>query len=287
MSVPAQPGDAVTNDQKYAFQFGIPIDESIATFTLRSRILGAPFFNGASGGQLGTQSQGIYFGTGDQNNYLKLVLHANSGNPGLQILCEQNGVIVNQQMIPVPGILSVSQMDFFIEVNVLTGLVTCRYQTAGDTNPVVVGQGFTVSGNLINLLQDHSDAVAVGLIASSGNKNPFSASWDYMRIATTTVTPSTWQAVNYANGTSPQQRHENGFVEVNGKFYLIGGRGISAVNIFDPVTRIWTSGAQPPVELHHFQAVAFQNKIYAICAFTGAYPFETPVDMVYIYDTEN
>ena len=287
LSVPAQPGDAVTNNQKYAFQFGIPISGSIATFTLRSRLLGTPFFNGASGQQLGTQSQGIYFGTGDQNNYLKLVLHANSGNPGLQILCEQNGVIVNQQMIPVADILSNSQLDLFIEVNSLTGLVKCRYQRIGDANPVDVGQGFTVSGNLINLLQGHTNAVAIGLIASSGNKTSFSATWDYMRVATTTVVQSDWQNVTYANGTSPQQRHENGFVEVNGKFYLVGGRGINSVNIFDPVTKIWTNGAQPPIELNHFQAVAYQNKIYAICAFTGTYPVETPVSVVYIYDTQN
>lgn len=94
----------------------------------------------------------------------------------------------------------------------------------------------------------------------------------------------TWQAVQYANGTSPLQRHENGFVEVNGKFYLIGGRGVKNVNIFDPATRIWTNGAAPPIELHHFQAVVYQSKIYLICAMTGGYPAETPVDRIYIYD---
>ena len=93
-----------------------------------------------------------------------------------------------------------------------------------------------------------------------------------------------WQPVQYANGTSPLARHENGFVEVNGKFYLIGGRGIKSVNIFDPVTRIWTAGAAPPIELHHFQPVVYQNRIYAICALTGVYPDETPVDRIYIYD---
>lgn len=94
----------------------------------------------------------------------------------------------------------------------------------------------------------------------------------------------TWQAVQYANGTSPHQRHENGFVEVNGKFYLVGGRGVKSVNIFDPATRIWTNSAAPPIELHHFQAVVYQSKIYVICAMTGDYPAETPVDRIYIYN---
>ena len=186
LSVPAQPGDAVTNNQQYAFQFGIPISQSVATFTLNSRILGAPFFNGATGSELGTQSVGIYFGNGDQDNYFKFVLHANNGNPGFQILCEQNGSIVSQQMIPIPNILSTSQADLFIEVNAQTGLVTCRYQNTSLPNPVDVGQSFTLSGNLLSLLVNDTDAVAVGVIASCGNKVPFSASWDYMKVTTTT-----------------------------------------------------------------------------------------------------
>ena len=184
LSVPAQPGDAVTNNQKYAFQFGIPIAQSTTTFTLHSRLLGSPFFNGATGAQLGTQSVGIYFGNGDQDNYFKFVLHANNGNPGFQILCEQNGSIVNQQMIPIPSILSTAQIDLFIEVNALTGLVKCRYQNSSTPTPVQVGQDFTVSGNLLNLLLAHTDGVAVGVIASCGNKVPFSASWDYMKVTT-------------------------------------------------------------------------------------------------------
>ena len=185
LSVPAQPGDAVTNNQKYAFQFGIPIAQSTTTFTLHSRLLGSPFFNGATGAQLGTQSVGIYFGNGDQNNYFKFVLHANNGNPGFQILCEQNGSIVNQQMIPIANILSTAQIDLFIEVNAVTGAVKCRYQNSSTPNPVKVGQDFTVSGNLLSLLLNHNDAVAVGVIASCGDKIPFSASWDFMRVTTT------------------------------------------------------------------------------------------------------
>jgi hypothetical protein len=138
LSVPAQPGDAVTNNQKYAFQFGIPIGQAVTSFSLNSRLLGSPFFNGATGTQLGTQSVGIYFGNGDQDNYFKFVLHANNGNPGFQILCEQNGTVVNQQMVPIPNILLTSQVDLFIDVNAATGAVVCRYQTTSMANPVSV-----------------------------------------------------------------------------------------------------------------------------------------------------
>ena len=46
-------------------------------------------FNGATGAQLGTQSVGIYFGNGDQNNYFKFVLHANNGSPGFKFFANR------------------------------------------------------------------------------------------------------------------------------------------------------------------------------------------------------
>ncbi|MBD3628566.1 galactose oxidase [Cyclobacterium sp.] len=86
---------------------------------------------------------------------------------------------------------------------------------------------------------------------------------------------------------SPNARHENSFVEVNDKFYLLGGRGIKPVNIFDPASNSWTSGAEPPVEVHHFQAVAYAGKIYIIGAMTGPYPREKPLENILIYDPAN
>lgn len=94
-----------------------------------------------------------------------------------------------------------------------------------------------------------------------------------------------WSTVNQVN--DPTQRHENGFVELGGKFYLLGGRGsspIKPVQIFDPNTLTWTNGATPPIELHHFQAVPFNGKIYVLGAFTGNFPNETGVANVYVYD---
>lgn len=86
---------------------------------------------------------------------------------------------------------------------------------------------------------------------------------------------------------SPSARHENSFVEVNDKFYLLGGRGIKPVDIFDPASNRWTSGAEPPIEVHHFQAVAYKGKIYIIGAMTGKYPRENPLENILIYDPEN
>jgi N-acetylneuraminic acid mutarotase len=80
------------------------------------------------------------------------------------------------------------------------------------------------------------------------------------------------------------RRHEHGYVKLGSKFYLLGGRGIKPVDIFDPATGAWTKGAPTPVEMHHFQAVVFDNQIYVVGAMTGAYPKEPPLSHVYIYD---
>lgn len=81
-----------------------------------------------------------------------------------------------------------------------------------------------------------------------------------------------------------QPRHENAFVKVGGKYVLLGGRGLKPVDIFDPATREWTQGKQPPIEIHHFQAVSHEGLIYVMGALTGPYPFEIPISQIYIYD---
>lgn len=84
----------------------------------------------------------------------------------------------------------------------------------------------------------------------------------------------------------PSARHENGFVAVNGLFYLIGGRKIKPVDIFDIRTNKWKKGVKPPIEIHHFQAVTYHNDIYIIGAMTGKYPHEKPLDKILIYKTK-
>lgn len=93
-------------------------------------------------------------------------------------------------------------------------------------------------------------------------------------------------AVSAVTGASAQitKRHEHGYVKVGTRFYLLGGRGINPVDIFDPATGRWTKGAASPVEMHHFQAVVFDGKIYVVGAMTGQYPKEPPLSNVYVYD---
>lgn len=94
-----------------------------------------------------------------------------------------------------------------------------------------------------------------------------------------------WQAVVSKDDSKPVQRHEAAFVRVGENFYLLGGRDIRAVSIFNTQFESWSSGAAPPIELHHFQPVIIDDEIYVIGALTGGWPNETPTTHIYIYDT--
>ncbi len=94
-----------------------------------------------------------------------------------------------------------------------------------------------------------------------------------------------WETLS-CNG-EPVARHEAAFIEVDGKFYLVGGRRIQEISIFDPKTNTWTLGAKPPIELHHFQGFSYKGKIYVVGAHTGKYPHETPLKEAYVYDPAN
>ena len=92
-----------------------------------------------------------------------------------------------------------------------------------------------------------------------------------------------WVVRASSNGSTPTGRHEAGAVELDGKLYLLGGRGSRPVDIYDPVTQIWTKGAAAPMELHHFQPVALNGKIWVVGAMTCCYPREDNVSYVWTY----
>lgn len=85
-------------------------------------------------------------------------------------------------------------------------------------------------------------------------------------------------------GDRPTRRYENGYVAVGDRFYLFGGRGIKPVDIFDPASGTWTAGAATPLEIHHFQGVEYDGKVYVVGALMNRFPNEPPLPDVYVYD---
>jgi len=92
----------------------------------------------------------------------------------------------------------------------------------------------------------------------------------------------TWHTMECPNNAIA--RHECSFVEVDGLFYLLGGRGIKSVSIFNPKTKTWSEGLAPPIEIHHFQGISYKGKIYVIGAMTGKYPYEKPLENILVYN---
>ncbi len=94
-----------------------------------------------------------------------------------------------------------------------------------------------------------------------------------------------WKII--ATKNQPEKREDCGFVEADGKFYLLGGRGIKHVDVFDPSTNEWTQKKATPFEMHHFQALTYNHEIYVVGGMTGGFPHEKPLDNIYIYNLKN
>lgn len=93
-----------------------------------------------------------------------------------------------------------------------------------------------------------------------------------------------WETVK-ADG-QPTARHEATLVSFQDKIYLIGGRRINPVDVFDPAAKTWVAKSETPMELHHFQAIVVDDAIHLMGAMTGQWPRETPLDRVIVYYPE-
>jgi N-acetylneuraminic acid mutarotase len=91
-----------------------------------------------------------------------------------------------------------------------------------------------------------------------------------------------WSLIETTN--TCEARHECAATAIGNTYYLVGGRRIQPTESFDLATRTWTKLATPPLEMHHFQAVAYKGEIYVMGAFTGGYPREKPVPNIWIFN---
>lgn len=142
-----------------------------------------------------------------------------------------------------------------------------------------------------SLTADKNGQVAILLLSSlllsillSACKQPVSSSTSE---PSKIETPHEWETVLY-DSIKPHPRHEATFVEYKGKFYSLGGRRIQAVDIFDPKTNTWSHGSKPPFDIHHVQAVVYQDAIIMAGAMQGGYPNETPIaNLIYYYPEQD
>jgi glucose/arabinose dehydrogenase len=172
-------GDAfsTTNTQEYGFQLGVHVTPATGIFTAHTRIL-APF---AGTTPVDFQSMGLFLGSGDQDNYAKLVVAANGGSGGVQFATEFGGAFSSrpQALVPMPG---PDAVDLFLTVDPVAATVQPAWlvTTAQVPGPV---QYLGSPAPIPPAWLAGPDGLAVGIIStSSGPAPPFAATWDFLKI---------------------------------------------------------------------------------------------------------
>lgn len=170
-------GDALgsMNTQQNAFQFGINANTSTPPFIVESRMVG-PFFN--NGTAVSGQSQGVYIGTGDQDNYLKIALELG----GIRVIREEGGTVNSNQLFDTSltgPMLNAGFLDLSFTVNPQTRKAQPRIRVSSGIWQTL-GAPLDVPAAWLN--PNDSKGLALGLIATSGSSGmPFAATWDYFR----------------------------------------------------------------------------------------------------------
>ncbi len=93
-----------------------------------------------------------------------------------------------------------------------------------------------------------------------------------------------WRTVSPEGNTKPVARHEACAVMVQGKVYLLGGRGMRPVNEYNPKTRKWRNLGKAPKEFNHMQCVAVGSVIYIVGAWYGRFPRESAHEKTWTYN---
>lgn len=169
-------GDAQQNTQENAFHFGVDVDNDSAVFTAQARIM-SPF---AGTTPQDNQSMGLLIGNGDQDNYIKLVTHANGGAGGLLLASEVQGDFDGEQVGA--AILEAEYVDLYLVVDPAASSVHASYVIAndGEHGPrTAVGEPLPLPAGWLN---DATNGPAIGIISTSSGAEPFPASWGFVEV---------------------------------------------------------------------------------------------------------
>ncbi len=187
-------GDAVagTNTQQYGFQRGVSVAGVSRTFVAHTRIM-APF---AGFTPQNFQSMGLFIGTGDQDNYLKLVATANGGSGGIEAAFENAGAFSGTTFGPVQGvsILGAGSVDLYLRVDPIAHAVQPSFSVNG-------GLRVNLGGPVAIPAAWLSGVIAVGLISTSNGPGvPFAASWDMLEVRPEDTLAAAWVEVTPGGG---------------------------------------------------------------------------------------
>ena len=176
--------DGASNDQEDALQFGLNVDVNSAPFTVVTEVE-SPFFlvNGNPlPAPIDDQQMGLYLGTGDQDNFLKIVMHSHGGAGGIRVTSEINGVSSTNDY-SVPGMLGVTAVNLYLEVSPdpVSPTAAPKYSLNGGNTVVSLGAALPIPASW--LAAGDNFGLAIGVISSAVNSaTPFDATWDYLYV---------------------------------------------------------------------------------------------------------
>ncbi len=158
--------------------------------------------------------------------------------------------------------------------------------TIENTTSATTTVRFDVAGNYIfELVANDTELVSRDRLQVTVNKpsSQPNATEAPVNASTINASRSAWRLLSNG-GTEPDARHEAGAVALNGRIYLLGGRGKRAVNEYNPNTERWKNLGTPSQEMHHFQPVVYRNKIWVVGAMTCCFPREDVLPRIQVFD---
>lgn len=168
------------NTQMNGFQFGVNVDSNSSPFTVHSKIE-TPFANVTSTTNL---SYGIFIGNGDQDHYLQISIMdgslADDGILGFEVVKEDGSPNIYSMVYDVNGLLGATSVDLYINVSPATNEAQPYYSLDGGESVIALGGKITLPVEVLDATDNQG--MAVGLISTTGGGEPFTATWDYIRI---------------------------------------------------------------------------------------------------------
>jgi len=182
----ATSGTAVgaANTQEQAFQFGVSVGGELLPYAAHTRIVG-PF-----SGQTPTagQEMGFYIGTGDQDNFVKIVVTGeNSGS--INVVKEVDGVVTDDDTTLLPfAVPGPTVMDFWLSIDPSTNMLQASYSVDQGTR-TAVGPALAIPASWI------SSVLATGILAvDPSDSGTMPVTWDFLGIEQEPLPPTTGEA---------------------------------------------------------------------------------------------
>ena len=226
VEVPTGTAAGTANTQQNGFQFGV--QPPAEPYLVEAQIVG-PYFNNTP--QDGFE-QGLYIGTGDQDNYIKMALSSSAdftgADGGIEIVVEEGGV-EQRSLYPIDGLVGETQnLSLRFLIDPAAGTVQPSYAVGGGST-IDLGSPLSLSAGALLAAVEGTHEIAAGVpgglavgvtTTTGGAGSTFQADYEFLSVRTETqpVTLTPVARINagggaYTDGSGNQwsgNQYENG-----------------------------------------------------------------------------